>query len=199
LPHSIGDLEIKTLSLPIFVQTIEKAGDIVLKSESSPITVKTVEARTLTVSTNSGSITFDKMSEQLVDKFIKVTNSSGSIALRSSLSSPSVQVEANSGSLDLAATTTATKLELKSSSGTIDGKVEYSNNVSSVSTYENNSGSLDIKLKGWTGFLTANSGSGSKDIRGQGLEEFNNGWKKGNGDSKAMFSTNSGSIDVEVL
>lgn len=199
LPRSIGDLEINTLSLPIFISTVAKAGDVVLKTESSPITVENIEARTLIASTHSGAITFKELSKQAVDKFIKVTNANGSTALRSSLFSPSVLVEATSGSLALAATTTATDLKVKNSSGLINGSVEYSDKAVSVSAYENKSGSLNITLKGWSGTLTAASGSGSKSVRGHGLKKFNGGWKKGDGESKASFISRSGSIKVEIL
>jgi len=198
LPRSIGDLAINTLSLPIIIQRVEKGGDIVLKTESSPIDVENVESRSLTVSTHSGMITFQALSEQIVDKFIRVSNNSGGTAMRSSLSSPSVSVEATSGSLGLAATTTATELKVKNMSGSISGGVEYSKATSS-SSYENSSGALSITLKEWTGFLTASSSSGSKKVEGRGLEKWNDGWKKGDGDSKARFTTQSGSIRVEVL
>lgn len=199
LPPSIGDLEIKSLSLPVFVQTVEKAGDVVITTESSSISVAGVEARSLTVSSQSGSITFEDLSEQYADRFINVSNSSGSTKLASSLFSPSVDVKSSSGSLGFTVATTATELKFKNSSGSIFGDVEYSNKVISSSTYENSSGSLNVKLKGWTGFLTADSSSGSKRVEGQGLEKWNDGWRKGDGDSKARFATQSGSIRIEVL
>jgi len=177
---------------------VEKAGDVVLETESSPIDVTNIESRSLTVSTSSGMITFQALSKQLVDQFIKTSNSSGGTDLRSSLSSPSVLVEARSGSLRLAATTTATEFKVKNFSGSINGDVEYSKETS-VSSYENGSGSLNIALKSWSGFLTADSGSGSKHIRGQGLEKWKGGWRKGDEDSTATFTTRSGSIDVEVF
>jgi DUF4097 and DUF4098 domain-containing protein YvlB len=161
--------------------------------------VEGIEASTLTVSTDSGGITFKELSKQLVDKFIKITNSSGSTALRSSLSSLSVLIEATSGSVRLAATTTATEFKVKNSSGSINGEVGYSKEVTSVATYGNKSGLVNITLKGWTGFLTAESGSGSKHVGGQGLEKLNDGWKKGDGDSRATFTTQSGSINVKAL
>jgi len=199
LPRSIGDLEIKTLSLPIFIQTVEKAGDVVITSHSAPISIASVEARSLTVSSHSGSITFEDLSEQHVDKFIKITDSSGRTKLGSSLFSPSVIVKSSSGSLGFAVVTTATELKFKNSSGSIVGDVEYTKDVTSISTYENNSGSLNIKLKGWTGFLTADTSSGSKHVEGRGLEKWNDGWKKGDGASKALFTTQSGSIRIEAL
>lgn len=198
LPRSIGDLHIKSLSLPISVQTVEKGGDIVLESHSSPIDVSNVESRSLTVSTHSGKITFEPFSKQTVDKFIKIANSSGSTSIRSSLSSPSVLVDGSSGSISLSAVTTATELQVKNRSGIISGDVEYAKQTSN-STYENGSGSLNVTLKGWTGFLTADNKSGSKHVGGRGLEKWNDGWKNGDGDSKARFSTQSGSIKVEVL
>jgi len=96
-------------------------------------------------------------------------------------------------------TTTAAELKIKNSSGSIAGDVEYANDVVSVSSYRNSSGSLNIAMTGWTGFLTAESSSGSKKVGGQGLERWNNGWKKGNGTSTAAFTSQSGSIKVEVL
>lgn len=198
MPRSIGDLGIKAPSVPIFIQSVEKAGDVVLESESSSITVESIEAQSLTVSSHSGAITFKESSKQYVSKFIKVTSSSGSTALRSSLYSPSVLVEAMSGLLVLSATTTARELKVKNSSGSINGNVEYSKDATSVSTYETKSGSLNVTLKRWTGFLTVDSGSGSKHVGGDGLEKFNDGWKKGDGDSKAMFKVHSGSIKVKI-
>lgn len=136
---------------------------------------------------------------QHTDKFIKVTNFSGSTDLRSSLFSPCVIAESSSGSLGLAMATTAEELKVKNSSGSIDSKVEYAKDVASVSSYENRSGSLNVALEGWSGFLTAESRSGSKNVRGHGLERWNNGWKKGTGASTAAFTSQSGSIDIEVL
>jgi len=199
LPRRIGNLDIKTLSLPIVIQTVGMANDVVLRTDSSPITVANIDAHTLTVSTKSGNITFEEFSEQRLEKFIKVDNSSGNTNLRSLLSSPSVLVEAMSGSLALSTTTTATTLKVKNSSGSINGDVEVSKNSTSDSTYENGSGSIKVTLKGWSGFLTAESGSGSKRVEGHGLERWNDGWKKGDGNSKARFTTHSGSINVEVL
>lgn len=178
---------------------MEKAGDVVITSESAPISVASVEAHSLTVSSQSGSITFEDMSEQHADTFIKITNSSGSTELGSSLFSPSVVVKSSSGSLGFTIVTTATELKFKNSSGSIIGDVEYSNDVTSTSTYENSSGSLNIKLEGWTGFLAVDSSSGRKHVTGQGLVKWNDGWKKGDGASKAMFTTQSGSIRVEAL
>jgi DUF4097 and DUF4098 domain-containing protein YvlB len=192
-------LEVKSLSLPVFIQTVEKAGDVVITSHSAPISVASVEARSLTVSSHSGSITFEDSSEQHVDKFIKITNSSGSTKLGSSLFSPSVIVKSYSGSLRLTVVTTAIELKFKNYSGSIAGDVEYSSDVTSISTYENDSGSLNIKLKSWTGFLTAESRSGSRHVTGHGLEKWNDGWKKGDGASKSMFITQSGSIRIEAL
>lgn len=170
-----------------------------LRAESSSITVESIEARTLTVSTQSGAITFKESSQQHVNEFIKVINSAGSTSIRSSLSTPSVLVEATSGLLVLSATTTATELTVKNSSGSIKGNVEYSKEATSVSTYESRSGSLNLTLRGWTGSLTADSGSGSKHVGGQGLEKLSDRWKKGDGDSKATFTTRSGSINVKTL
>jgi DUF4097 and DUF4098 domain-containing protein YvlB len=199
LPRTVGNLELKTLSLPIFIQSIGRANDVVIHTESSPISVAKVDARSLTVSTNSGSITFETLSKQTIDTFTKISNSSGSTALRSSLSSPSVSAESSSGSLGLSLTTTATELKIKNSSGSIGGEVEYAGGEDSVSEYVNSSGGLKVVLKGWEGFLTAESQSGSKNVGGNGLERWNEGWKKGSGKSKAAFRSQSGSINVEVL
>ena len=158
-----------------------------------------IESRSLTVLTKSGAITFEESSEQFVEKFIKVTNSSGNTALRSSLSSPSVQVESLSGSIALAVKTAATDLKIKNNSGSIQGSVDYSKEATSTSLFENKSGSLSITLKHWTGFLTAESSSGSKQIRGDGVERWNDGWKKGDRDSVATFTTQSGSINVKAV
>lgn len=40
---------------------------------------------------------------------------------------------------------------------------------------------------------------GSKRVEGEALEKWNDGWKKGNRDSKAMFTAQSSSISVEAL
>jgi len=101
--------------------------------------------------------------------------------------------------MDLSIGTTATALELKSLSGSIFGEIGYINDSVSVSSYKTGSGSLNIKLKGWTGLLTAESGSGSKNVGGHGLERWNDSWKKGSGASTAAFTSQSGSIKVEVL
>jgi len=58
---------------------------------------------------------------------------------------------------------------------------------------------VNVRLRGWTGFLTAQSSSGSKNIFGQGLERWNDGWKKGSGDSTVAVTSQSGSIKIEVL
>lgn len=195
----MSDLEIKTLSLPVFIQSVERANDVVLISKSAPISIGSVKARSLTVSSQSGSITFEDSSKQHIDEFTKVTNSSGSTNLRSSLFSPSVIAESSSGSLGLTMATTAAELKVKNSSGSVAGEVEYTEDAASVSSYENSSGSLNIKLKGWTGFVTAASGSGSKNVGGQGLERQNDGWKKGNGASTAAFTSRSGSINIQLL
>lgn len=178
---------------------MERAGDVVITSKSSSVSVAGVEARSLTVSSQSGSITFEDMSKQYADRFIKVSNSSGSTKLGSSLFSPSVDVKSLSGSLWFTVATTATQLKFKNSSGSMVGDVEYADKVISNSTYENSSGSLNVKMKVWTGFLTADSSSGSKHVEGRGLEKWDDGWKKGDGGSKAMFATQSGSIRIEVL
>ena len=190
LPRNMGNLGIKTLSLPVFIQDVEDANDVVIIGHSSPISVGKVEARSLTV---------EDWSKQRIDKFTKITNSSGSTSLRSSLFSPSVVAEASSGSLGLAMATTATELKVKNSSGSVNGEVEYVKDDTSVSSYENRSGSLNINLKGWSGFLTAESRSGSKNVGGRGLERWNDGWKKGSGASTAAFISQSGSMNIQVL
>lgn len=192
-------MDIRTLSLPILVQAIEKAKDVALASDSAPISVAALKAHSLTVSSRSGPITFERLSKQNIDTFIKVTNSSGSTKLCSSVISPSVIVESSSGSLGLTMLTTATELSVKNSSGSTVGIVEYVGDAVSDSSYVNSSGSLNMKLKGWTGSLTAESGSGAKNVNGEGLEKWNDGWKKENGSSKAAFKSQSGSIKVEVL
>jgi len=199
LPSSIGNLVIKSLSLPIFLQTVERANDIVIHTESASISVANVKAHSLTVSSQSGSITFENESKQQTDKFTTITNSSGSTSLRSSLSSPYVAVESSSGSVALKTVTTATDLKVKNSSGSIGGEIEYVSDNTSVSRFENSSGSQNVRLRGWTGFLTAQSSSGSKNIFGQGLERWNDGWKKGSGDSTVAVTSQSGSIKIEVL
>jgi DUF4097 and DUF4098 domain-containing protein YvlB len=200
LPRSIGDLDIKTISLPIFVQGVDKANDVVLKTTSSHISVHDIDARSLTVSSLSGSIAFESSSEQLAEKFIKVTNSSGSIAMRSSLSSPSVSIDGKSGSMSLATTMTqATEHDIRNTSGSVSGEINYAKHATSVATYGNVSGSLNITLSGWSGFLTAYSLSGSRNIKGSDLERYNDGWRNGDGESTATFKTVSGSINVKVL
>lgn len=199
LPRTIGNLEIKTLSLPIFLNAVEKAGDVILKTESSAIMVERVEARSLTVCTHSGFITFKDSSQQFVDNFIRVTNSSGGTALNSSILSPSLLCNTSSGTLGLAAMTTASEIKIKNVSGSINGEVKYSPQNTSDSTFENNSGSINVTLQGWTGYLTANSSSGGKHVGGQGLEKWKGGWKKGVSDSKATFITHSGAINVKIL
>lgn len=69
----------------------------------------------------------------------------------------------------------------------------------SVSEYSNNSGGMGIRLSGWTGFLTVENGSGSKNVGGSGLERWNEGWRMGSGKSTASFRNHSGSLKVEVL
>jgi antitoxin component YwqK of YwqJK toxin-antitoxin module len=103
--------------------------------------------------------------------------------------------------LKLGIATTATKLQIGNSSGSITGEVEYVNGEKndSVSEYQNHSGELRVRLSGWTGFLTAENGSGSKNVGGSGLERWNEGWRKGNGKSTASFRNHSGSLKVEVL
>jgi hypothetical protein len=119
--------------------------------------------------------------------------------LGSSLSSPAVIVKSYLGSLGLTVLTIAIELKFKNYSGSITGDVKYSSYVTSISTYENNLGSLNIKLKSWTSFLIAESRSGSRHITGHGSEKWNNGWKKGDRASKATFTTQSGSIRIEAL
>ena len=199
LPRNTGDLEIQTLSLPVFIQAVDKGKDVVITSHSAPISVENVEARSLTVSSHSGSIVFEDSSKQHLDKFIKVSNSSGSTKLHSSLISPSVHAESLSGSVDLALATTATDLLVKNSSGSVGGGIEYAKDATSVSSFESSSGSLNVSMKGWTGFLTAESDSGSKNVGGNGLERWNDGWRKGTGPSTAGFISKSGSIKVRVL
>jgi len=201
LPRNIGNLEIKTLSLPIFIHAVEEANDVVIRTQSSPISVGRVEARSLTVSSHSGSIAFEPFSKQHIDKFTTITNSSGSTKLGSSIFSPSVSVVSSSGGLGLSITTTAVDLMVKNSSGSVRGEVDfvYEEDAVSVSSYENSSGSLQIRLSGWTGFLTAETSSGSKNVGGRGLERWNNGWRNGKGASTAAFKTQSGSLKVEVM
>jgi hypothetical protein len=199
LPRTIGDLDIKTLSLPIFIESVENANDVVIHTHSASIFIGNIEAHSLTVSTHSGSLVFESSTKQHTSKFINITNSSGSSNLRSSLFSPLVSAESSSGTLLLRIATTATELKVKANSGSTSGEVKYVEDEVSVSSYENTSGSLDIKMIGWTGFLTAESRSGSKDVRGRGLERWNEGWKKGHSDSTAAFRSHSGSIKVGVL
>jgi hypothetical protein len=198
LPRSMGNLEIKTISLPVFLEGVEKANNVMIIGHSSPISVEKVEAHSLAVSNHSGSITFESSSKQIIDTFTKVTNSSGSTNLNSSLFSPSVSAETNSGSLGLRMKTTATEFSVKNSSGSLHGCVEYPEDIPSASSYENKSGSLNITLRGWNGFLTAATKSGSKKVGGSGLERWNDGWKRGTGESTASFKTQSGSLKVEV-
>lgn len=199
LPPNTGNVEIRTLSLPVFIESVEKSSDIIISSDSANISVAKVDSKSLTVSSKSGSITFEDSSEQRCDGLVQVTSSSGAIKICSTIFAPSVQVQCLSSSLFLNLVTAATQLKVKSSSGSLTGEVKYLKDVNSVSMYENSSGQLDVKLRDWSGILTAESGSGSKTIRGVGLEELDNYWKKGGSQCKASFVTKSGSISVRLL
>lgn len=54
-----------------------------------------------------------------------------------------------------------------------------------------------MSLRGWSGFLTAKTGSG--DCRVTGLERWNNGWRKGKGDATAAFVTQSGGFGLRLF
>ena len=105
--------------------------------------------------------------------------------------------------MKLGLATTATKLQIGNSSGSITGAVEYVNSngekAASVSEYENRSGSLNVRITGWEGFLTAKNGSGALHVGGSDLERVDGGWRRGKGDSTASFKSGSGSLKIEVL
>lgn len=64
-------------------------------------------------------------SEQVVDRAIKVRNSSGGTDLASTMDSPVVGVQVSSGSVRLGFVTTAKETEVRNSSGGVAGHVQY--------------------------------------------------------------------------
>lgn len=199
LPKECGNLTINALKLPIVMQSAGKCKDVVLTSESSEIDVGNIDCWTLSVTSRSGAIIFPEATEQYAERFVKVTCTSGEIKLLSSIFTPDLQIESTSGSVKLLSATNAKKLKLSNKSGSVNADLDFMDSGTSDTTYESASGSLNVKLRRWSGYITAQSGSGSKKIVGRGLKQINGGWQNGDGASTAHFTTKSGSIRVEIL
>lgn len=199
LPKISGNLEVQSLSLPILVQSTGKCDDIVLSDNSGRISVGNVDSTSLTVLSKSESIEFTANTEQHVRVFTKLANSSGHISISSSVFTPDLQISSQSGSIKLLTATNASCFGLSNFSASIDADIDCMNKDASEGNYDSRSGSMRIVLRRWSGFLTAQSGSGSKKIFGDNLRQINGGWQKGEGSSSANFTTKSGSIHVEAL
>lgn len=199
LPKDSGDVTVNALSLPIIVESVPRGRDIVLINQSSSIVVHNIEARSLTVQTQSGDITFEKTGRQQVDEFVVVNSSSGSTKLFSTILTPKLHVDNKSGSTSMYVTTDTKDLAITSKSGTITTEVDYLGSEHGTSIYQNISGSIRAQMRRWEGFLTVKSGSGSSQVKGDNLNNTNGGWQRGTGDAKASFSTRSGSVNVLVV
>lgn len=202
LPRGSGDVNVHSPQLPIVVQSGERAGDVVLRTESASISVGDIGAKSLLVVSQSGSVTLESSSEQIADDFITVETRSGGIKCLSSLLSPKLMVQSQSGTISTVAATNAGEIRIKNGSGSINADLDLMDVASSDTAMECGSGSVSAKLRRWSGLVTAQSKSGSRSVRGDGVvqdKDGGGGWHKGSGDAKLAVTTKSGSIKVELL